>query len=392
MKEKYNRLFEKAAPRTSDEELFKAVLNSGKERDTEKNNASPKRKKAPMIAVIAAAAAVLATTAGAVIYNRSISDEYNEILAQDAEAFPQDYTDKEGDTVDQKDMTLESGIYEKMNIDINKSFEGDGFTLDVTGAISDGEELLIFYDIIFDEDPWWGENRWLHDTTEKIYLQGSDNKDEVVHGGRLEEGVVSECEGKTVFSNYYSLRGIDECDGTLKVTFEYLWGSHGGGEKRHRYINADIEIPITDDLTKFNKTVDIPDEPYVKLGSVGNWDLLQLEATPLGVSFSMETDEEVDDSAFFSTSHYIPIYVNFKDGSSLNVTPGLCAWDFGEENKTLWVKTSFNYPIDVDEIQSIQFVNALVDMEDGSVMTVDAPKVPFRYLDLEIGEWVTIEE
>ena len=394
MKEEYNRLFEKAAPRMSDEELLKSVLSGGKEHNMENNkNTTPKKRKiAPMIAAVAATAA-LATTAGAVIYNRSINEVYNNVLAQDAEVFPQEYTDKDGNALEQKDAAFKSGMYEKLNIEINKTFECDGFTFEVPGAISDGEELLIMYNVFFDEDPFarevlW-EEPWFYED-ENIYLQVTDNYDEVVAYTRLGQGIVSEYEGKKVYSSYFNLRGIDSCTYPLKVTFEYLWGSRADGGKRNRYINADIEIPISQDFTKFNKTVDIPDEPYVKLGSAGNWNLLQLEATPLGASFSMKTDEEMpDDDYYFVCSHRIPIYVNFKDGSSLDAT-STNAWRDDAENKTLWLKTSFNYPIDVDEIQSIQFVNAQVNMEDGSVTTVDAPEVPFFYL--EGNEWVEVEE
>ena len=57
MKEEYTGLFEKVAPRMSDEELLGAVLSGGKEHsmDNNKNTSKKRRIKAPMIAVIAAA-------------------------------------------------------------------------------------------------------------------------------------------------------------------------------------------------------------------------------------------------------------------------------------------------------------------------------------------------
>lgn len=375
----------------SDDELFKSVLSGGKEHNMENNkNTTPKKRKlAPMIAA-AAAAAVLATTSGAMIFNRNVPEEYNNALALDAEVFPQDYTDKDGNAIDQKDTAYASGMYEKLNIEINKTFVCDGFTLEVPGAISDGEEMLIFYNITFDEDPWW-DTHWLI-TNEKLRLQASVRSAGARIGGRLTDGIADRSSGKMVYSSYLCVRGIDDMRiKMLVVSFDYLWGSYGGSDTRNRYINEEVKIRIPNDLTKFNKTVDIPDKPYVKLGSAGNWNLLQLEATPFGVSFSMETDEEMpDDDYYFVCSHRIPIYVNFKDGSSLDATSGLSAWKDDAVNKTLWFKTSFNYPIDVDEIQSIQFVNAQVDMENGSVMTVDAPEVPFFYF--EGNEWLMVEE
>ena len=43
MKEKYNRFFEKIAPRMSDEDLFNSVLSSGKEYSMENNNNTSKK-------------------------------------------------------------------------------------------------------------------------------------------------------------------------------------------------------------------------------------------------------------------------------------------------------------------------------------------------------------
>ena len=408
MKEEYNRLFEKVAPRMSDDELFKAVLNSGKGHNMENNsNTSPKKRRiAPMIAAVAATAA-LTTTAGAVTgyyrgvndsYKRNVNEDYNNVLVNDAETFPQEYTDKDGNVIDQKDAALESGMYEKMNIEINKTFRGEGFTFEVPGAISDGEEVLIMYNVIFDEDPWAGKDAWVR-VNDHIYIDSDTVVSEIVANTRLGEGTVSERDGKKVYSSYFNLRGLDQAVNkrTLRVWLNNLCSSQGwtqSGQRVYpRYIRGYIDIPLTDELTKFNKTVDIPDEPYVELGSAGNWDLVQLEVTPLGVSFSLKTDEEVQDTEEASSSlRRAPMYVNFKDGSSLDVMSGYDGHATDEENKTLFMKSSFNYPIDVDEVQSVQFANALVNMEDGSVTTVDAPKVPFYYYVEEDHTWYPIEE
>ena len=377
MKEEYNRLFEKVAPRMGDDELFKAVLNSGKGHNMENNkNTSPKKRRiAPMIAAFAAAGA-LATTAGAVTnYYRNVNEEYTDVLAQDAEVFPQPYKDKDGNAVDQKEKAQESGIYEKLNIKIDKTFELERFTLEVPGAISDGKELYIMYDLIFNEDPWAGEHPWFEEN-DIPYLNGVTNNGNVGRGVALGEGTVSKRDGKTVYSSYYDLMGLENCDAdTLKVSFDSLWCSSMMLGDEYRF-DAEIEIPISDDLTKFNKTIDITDAPYVKLGNWGNWDLTQVEVTPLGVTFKMKTDGETPDPLVGKNYRpKIPVYVIFNDDTMLDMTRRYASQGIDKESKTLKIKMLFNYPIDVDNIRSIQFASALVDM-DGGVTAVDIPEIP----------------
>lgn len=362
----------------SDDELLGAVLSSGKEYSMENNRktSSKKRKLAPAIAVVAAAAA-MATTAGAVsIYYRNINEEYNNALIQDATVFPQDYTDKDGNLLDMKDKAEAIGIYEKLNVEINKTFECEGFTFEVPGAISDGEELLIIYNVIFNEDPWSGENPWF-DEGENIFLEGTTDCDEVSWSNRAGLGTKSKRDGKAVYSGYLALAGIENCTAdTLKVSFDSLWGSRTCyGDEYH--FNAEVEIPITEDFKKFSKIVDIPDAPYVKLARWGNWDLAQIEVTPLKATFILKTDGKIPDPLvckFYSPD--IPAYMTFNDDTTLdltlkyNIRAGI---DKGD--KTLVVEVLFNYPVDVDEIQSIQFASALVDM-DGSTATVDIPDIP----------------
>ena len=376
MKEEYNKLFEKVAPRMSDEELFKSVLSGGKEHSMSKNTTPKKGNKKALLITAVAAAAVAATTVGAAtVYNRSINEDYNEILAQaDNGYFKQEYTDKDGNELDRKNEAVEKGLYEKMNIELNKSFEYDGFTLEIPGVVSDGEELLVMYNLVFDEDPFSGDDPW-YQKDELIYLFGyNGTKQGVYHGGRAPRSTISIRDGKTVYSSIYDLIIIERPeDGVLKLSFEELNTSMGS---KTRYIDAKIEIPITDDLKKFNKTVDVPDEPYVELADWGNWDLVQIDAAPLGVTFTLKTDGETPTGEMFK-QHLVevPTYVTFKDGSSLDITIGFFSWDIKPENKTMALKWKFNYPVEVENIQSIQFASALVNMEDGSSTTVEVPEM-----------------
>ena len=374
MKEEYNRLFEKVAPRMSDEGLFRSVLNSGKEHSMSKNT-SPKKsnRKALLITAVAAAAVAASTVGAAAVYNRSINDEYSALLAPQAEHFPQEYTDKDGNVSHQKDTAYESGLYEKLNIELNETIECEGFTLEIPGAISDGKGLIVMYNVFFDEDPGLLSG-------EKLALLADAQFDGVWGGGRLLTGVMNEYEGKKVYSSFFDLTHLERCtDDTLKISIMSLYG-YGivppDGKKSYP-INAEIEIPLTDELTRFNKTVDIPDEPYVKLANWGNYNITQLEAAPLGVTFSLKPEGEVPGYDVFKLHWFfeIPTYVTFKDGSSVDVSNGLADVEIDEENELIHATMEFNYPIDVDEIQSIQFVNALVDM-GGNVTTVDAPEMP----------------
>ena len=376
MKEEYNRFFDRVTPRMSDEELFGAVLRGGKEHNMENNKkaSSKKRRLAPAVATVVVAATV-ATTAGAVsTYYQNVNEEYNDVLAQNAEIFPQPYTDKDGNAVDQKDKTEESGIYEKLNIEINKMFELEKFTLEVPGAISDGKDIYIMYNVIFDEDPWSGNNPWFEEN-EGIFLEGAIDSGGVEWGWKLGMGTISKHDGKTVYSSYFSLDGIENCvDDTVKVSFDSLWGTNMMlGEEYH--FNAEIEIPISDDLAKFNKTIDVSDTPYVKAGNWGNWDFVQIKVTPLGVTFNLKTDGETPDPKVCKDYRpNIPVYVNFKDDTTLNLTRRYTSQGIDKENKTLQIQMMFNYPVDVNDIKSIQFASALVNM-NGGVTTVDCPEL-----------------
>ena len=358
----------------SDEELFKSVLSGGKEHGMSKNTTPKKGNKKALLITAVAAAAVAATTVGAAtVYNRSINEDYNEILAQADNGYYK-YTDKDGNELDRKNEAVEKGLYEKMNIELNKSFEFDGFTLEIPGVVSDGEELLVLYNLVFDEDPFSGDDPW-YEKDELIYLFGDNGTEQgVYHGGRSPASTISIRDGKTVYSSIYDLTIIERPeDDILKLSFERLYTSNGS---KARDIYAEIEIPITDDLKKFNKTVDVPDEPYVELANWGNWDLAQIEAAPLGVTFILKTDGETPTSEIFKQALvYIPTYVTFKDGSTLDITTGFFGWDIKPENKTMMLKMRFNYPVEVENIQSIQFASALVDMEDGSSTTVEVPEM-----------------
>ena len=379
MKEEYTRLFEKVAPRMSDEELLKSVLNSGKAYKMENNkNTTPKKRKiAPMIAAVAAAAA-LATTAGAVTnYYRNVNEEYNNILAQaDTEGFKQPYTDKDGNTLDMKDKAEASGMYEKLNIELHKTFKCEGFTFEVPGAICDGEKIFIMYDMIFDEDPWSGEHPWFTEN-ENIYLDGMTDCSEVYWNNGIGMGTKSERGGKTVYSSCLELSKIENCTSdTLRVFFNNVWGS--SMMSGHHYFSAELEIPLSGDLKKFNKTIDIPDTPYVKLARWGNWELTKVEVTPLSVTFNMKTDGETPDPAV--CKHYspeIPIYVKFNDDTTLKLKRPYDSQGIDAENKTLKIKVGFNYPIDVDEVQSVLFASAEVDM-NGGVTELDIPEIPME--------------
>lgn len=377
MKEEYNRLFEKVTPRMSDDELFKSVLSGGKGYSMENNkNTSPKKsKKALLITAVAAAAVAASTVGAATVYNRSTNDVYSALLAPQAEYFPQEYTDKDGNVSAQKDTAYESGLYEKLNIELNETIECEGFTLEIPGAISDGKGLVVMYNAFFDEDPGL---LW---PAQELALSAEAQCDGVWGGDRLVTGVLNEYEGKKVYSSFFDLTHLEKCtDDTLKISLKTLYGFGRvtpGGFKDFP-INAEIEIPLSGELTRFNKTVDIPDEPYVKLANWGNYDLTQLEATPLGVTFSLRPEGEVPEWSVFKLHWFfkIPTYVTLKDGSSVNVSNGLADVEIDEENGIVRTTMEFNYPIEVDEIQSIQFTNALVSMENGSVTTVDAPEMP----------------
>lgn len=358
----------------SDEELIGRVLNSRNEEEIMDDKKNTKKRSIKMIVIpLTAAIVTAATTVGAVAaYQRNLSQEYNDVLAQGAAVFPQEYKNSDGEAIT---MPVDSELYEQLNIVIDKTFGCGGFTLEVPGAICDGKDMLVMYNVIFDEEPKYKEN-------ENVYIDYTPETEGVGCGGtRYNERVFSERDGKTVISNFFELTDIENCTDAIKVKLNSLWGSSmNNDDEGIRDLNIDLEIPLTGDLTRFNKTIKAIDTPHIDLGGWCEWDVTDVEITPLSVKFNTKTDGAVPEGNPFKIAFpEFPVNVTFKDGSVLDLgSYAISNISIEAEDKTGSFKANFNYPINVDDVQSVQFAGAVIS-EDGTAKTVDVPEPVDRY-------------
>lgn len=361
MKEEYIKLLEKAAPRTSDDELLEAVLSSRNEYIMNKKNQPKKRVRKALLIPLVAAFAVAASAIGAVaVYSHNVNAEYAKRL--DRHGHEKEYKDKDGSDVDQNAQAVKNGLYEMLNIKLDKSFECDGFTLEFPGAVCDGRSMIVFYNMVFDEEP-----DYYPDTKPCLFTR--DYGDELKQGGRASLGFFEKRGDKTVYSGYLSFLGIENCGESLTINLL----------NDDLDIDVNLEIPLANDLTTYNKTIDIPSTPHVGLGNWGDWDLCGLEVTPLGIEFNMTSEKETPGGEVLKKFWPVfPTIITFKDGSTLDLDNDFLYFNLDSAEKTFWMKADFDYPIIVDDIESIQFAGAVIDM-DGGVTTVEIPEVVERY-------------
>lgn len=390
MKKEYRAMYDKIAPLKSDEELLSSVLISSGSRKgniTMKNNDNKSRKHiSKAIAIpIAAALALGATAVGAVaVYNRNVAEEYANVLQLEGDVFKQEYRTSDGEEVNLNAEALNNGLYDELNIELNKTFEFEDFTLEFPGAVCDGRDILVMYNMTFKKDlacleiPYqsfglWGPN----DTLDEEGLQG---------GTRAINGILSEVDGKKVYSGFVDYSGIEYCGESLTLHFEQINSSisrpaDGFGWYQVN-IDIDLEIPLTGDFSKFNKTFEADTAQHVDLLGWGEWDVESVDISSLLITFNVKTDGDLPDpdgNIFKTSSPVFPINVTMKDGSTLELgSKAIYRYGDDAETKEGWFMAVLNYPIDVDNVQSVQFASAVIDI-DGNAATIDTSEFYEKY-------------
>lgn len=382
----YNSMFDKLAPLKSDEELLNSVLSGRKGNVTMKNENKSKKHITKAIAIpIAAALALGATAVGAVaVYNRNVAEEYANVLQQPGDAFKQEYKTSDGEEVNLNTVALNSGLYDALNIELNKTFEFEDFTLEFPGAVCDGRDILVMYNITFKKDldclRKKDQNFWLIGQNETVDPEG-------LHGGtRANNGIMSEVDGKKVYSGFKDYSGIEYCGDSLNLRFEQVWASGSapsqGIFKYEQDIDVDLEIPLTGDLARFNKTIVADTEHHIDLDIWGEWDVVGAEISPLLITFNVKTDGDVPGpnvNIFKEGAVVFPVNVTMKDGSTLELGSGAISfYEDDEETKTASFTAVLNYPIDVDNVQSVEFDGVVIDI-DGTATTIDTSKYYERF-------------
>lgn len=380
MKQEYISLFEKAAPRMSDDELLNSVLSSRKGSITMKNteNKSKKRFSKAVVIPLAAALALGATAVGAVaVYNRNVTEEYARALQAHGDTFPQEYKNADGEKANQNAATLNNGLYGELSIELNQVYEYEDFTLEFPGAICDGEDILIVYNIVFNKNL-----KCLELPYQYFDIRGNNRGNGAQSGGRLSGRDFSERDGKTVYTSFYDFFDVGNCGDTLTVKFEKLSSMcEGLGIGLYRAdIDVTLKIPLTSDFSKFNKTFEADTPPHIDLAGWGEWDIESADLRSLSISFNAKTDGEIPESILFGLNQPIfPIIVTMKDGSTLELDDIAIGryYDYPENNAATFT-VILNYPIDVENVQSVQFASAVIDVDGGS-STVEIPELVERF-------------
>lgn len=379
MREKYNSMFDELAPLKSDEELLGAVLSSRKGNIMKNNENKSKKRISKAIAIpVAAALALGATAVGAVaIHNHNVNEEYARVLDYETYGYKhQTLTDKDGNEIDGTLQAVNNRMYEELNIELDKSFECDGFNISFPGAMCDGETMLLFYTVTFDEG-WELDPRDHFD----LWWEHSEEYDEkaLSHEGRGTEWRLEKIDGKMVYTDCIPLCNIQYVDGdVLSIHFIYLDRLYGPTPPKYD-IDITLDIPLSDELTRFNKNVDVVSDAHIDLGNWGDWDVDNVKITPLNVTFNMSTDHETpEDSVLVLCNPVFPMIITFKDGSVLNVTHQFGGSGIDEEARTFFLEKHIDDPIDVENVATIQIASAVIDM-DGSVTTVEIPEVYEKY-------------
>lgn len=379
MKKEYRAMYDKIAPLKSDEELLGSIL-SRKGNITMKNEKQSKKHISKAIAIpIAAALALGATAVGAVaVYNRNVNEEYARVLERpdyEGRFKWQNLTDKDGNEVDENVKAANDEMFERLNIELDQTFECDGFTIDFPGAVCDGETMLLFYNVTFDEEM---------DIYEKDHFSLREDFDapefgigKIFKGGRGINGKLEKIDGKYFFSGCDDFYNIDTfTEDVLSIHFTNLDGHVGNYVHPIQNFDIDItlDIPLADDMDKYNKTVEVPSAPHVDIAQYGDWDIRSITVTPLNLFVDMTTDHETPDPEVIYTYWVqFPAAITFKDGSVLDLAKQIGGMDMDDENRTFMVKKWLEFPIDVDNIETIQIADAVIDT-DGNVTRVEIPE------------------
>lgn len=391
MKKEYRAMYDKLAPLKSDEELLNSVLSSRKGNIIMKNeNKSEKRSTkriSKAIAIpIAAALALSATAVGAVaVYNRSVAEDYANVLQQPEGAyFNQEFKTADGEEINQNAVALNTGLYDDLNIVLDKTFEYEDFTLYFPGAVCDGKDILVMFNMTFKKDL-----DCLNFDEQYFWLFGRNSATiEGLHDGtRSSQGIMSEIDGKKVYSGYVDYSGLQNCGDSVTLHFERISAATGWNDDDwyRKEIDVDLEIPLTGDFSKFNKTVEVSEAQHVDLLGWGEWDVESVDISSLLIYFNVRTDgdlpSEPGGNIFKTSSPVFPINVTMKDGSTLELgSDAIYRYNDDAETKTGWFMAVLNYPLDVDNVQSVQFASAVIDV-DGSATTIEIPEVYEKYDD-----------
>lgn len=390
LKEEYNRLFERVASRMSDDKLFRAVLEITDRKGYNMNKKNKICGKRAVIIPLVCAGVVAATSIGAAaVYSRSVSSEYKNALEAHLTYYGNSYTDSEGNRIPGSMLGLDEEVYERLSVSIDQTFELDDLDLHFTDMITDGRRGIVMYTVTPKGDKWSNiDKELLEEDWGLCWLpEGERGIGNTFQNANYSDGV---------FTGYIDITGMDASNEPVRINIDNFMCTRSvnmvcnieESEFISYEINKTFEIPVSEEYTKFNKTISVAGSPRVDLVDWLEWNLDSLTVSPLGfeAEFSGNTVNRNLIKLFDSNA---PIIVCFKDGTTLTVKNGKRT-NIPDSLDKLGTVYNFDYPVDVDNIESIQIADAVVNVSDGSVTRVEIEKAQKSDFELADDGMLTI--
>lgn len=374
LKEEYNKLFERVAPRMSDDKLFRAVLEITDRKGYNMNKKNKIRGKRAVIIPLVCAGVVAATSVGAAaVYNRNVIEEYKNALEKNLTYWGNSYTDSEGNRIPKSMLGLDEAVYERLSVPIDQTLELDDLDLCFTDMITDGRRGIVMYTVTPKGDKWSNiDNACLEADWALYWLpEGERGIGNTFQDANYSDGV---------FTGYIDITSMDVSDEPVRINIDNFMCTRSvntvcnieEGEFISYEINKTFEIPVSEEYTKFNKTISVAGSPRVDLVDWLEWNLDSLTVSPL--SFEAEfSGNTVNRNLIKLFESEAPIIVRFKDGTTLTMENGVRT-NIPDSLDKLGTVYNFDYPVDVDSIESIQIADAVVNISDGSVTRVEIEK------------------
>lgn len=227
-------------------------------------------------------------------------------------------------------------VPEQFELDIEKygtvltdSYQGDGYTVNLMGLITDGYTGLLFYEIHMDNTPrgndeWWGVSQCFSETG-ILLSQSADtllNKD-----------------GSSY--NYEEFGGSDISLYGTTITFTMDSIINSSASERYD-CDLEMQIPINERSGTAERNLKVMED--ADFGFYGEGYIEDITVTPLGIYLNCSSYQGKENKGAYTDA----AKVAFKDGTELTLL------SMGFNEKTHQGHINFGYPVDPDQVVSFQ--------------------------------------
>lgn len=228
---------------------------------------------------------------------------------------------------------------EQYGMVLDNSYQGEGFSVNLKGLITDGYTGKLFYEIRMDDKSVAEKYEWL--ATDYIYS---------------EDGLLISTGADTLLNkngssyNYVEFGGIDQSlyGTTITLKMDSVIGmllnpSVLLDSQANYDCDLEIEIPIEKRSDMLERTYEVNEN--ADFGFDGDGYVETITVTPLGIYFNCSSYQGKEVKGEYPWIQK----VTFKDGSEPSIVSGC-----GFNAETCQGHMSFGYPVDPDEIASVQ--------------------------------------